>query len=219
MFFRPDSGPPPPPPSTYASTAKKGEFIGTSHFFSIAWPFEKKGRGLVLVYVLFQHLSLRSNPKHGWFTRKFANHIWPPGSYELSWLCPLKPRARGGKFIRTGGFQMWFANFHVNQPCFRLDCRERCWLFSNLECNDFEKNQGAPKVRRRRRAEKQLSKRVFLESPFLLCPLKVCSYNTWKVLKTLREQRRNGLFKNTLLDNRFSARCLRCSFGAPPKEW
>ena len=31
----------------------------------------------------------------------------------------------------------------------------------------------APKERRRRRAEKQLSKRVFLDSPFLLCPLKV----------------------------------------------
>ena len=32
---------------------------------------------------------------------------------------------------------------------------------------------GAPKERRRHRAEKRLSKRVFLESPFLLCPLKV----------------------------------------------
>ena len=38
--------------------------------------------------------------------------------------------------------------------------------------NDF---QSAPKERRRRRAEKRFSKRVFLESPFLLCPLKVCS--------------------------------------------
>ena len=35
--------------------------------------------------------------------------------------------------------------------------------------------QGAPKERRRGRAEKRLSKTVFLESPFLLCPLKVCS--------------------------------------------
>ena len=34
--------------------------------------------------------------------------------------------------------------------------------------------QRAPKERRRRRAEKQLSKTVFLESPFLLSPLKVC---------------------------------------------
>ena len=34
--------------------------------------------------------------------------------------------------------------------------------------------QCALKERRRRRAEKWLSKRVFLESPFLLCPLKVC---------------------------------------------
>ena len=36
-------------------------------------------------------------------------------------------------------------------------------------------SQSAPKERQRRRAEKRLSKRVFLESPFLLCPLKVCS--------------------------------------------
>ena len=36
-------------------------------------------------------------------------------------------------------------------------------------------NQGAPKERRRGCAEKRLSKRVFLKSPFLLCPLKVCS--------------------------------------------
>ena len=35
--------------------------------------------------------------------------------------------------------------------------------------------------------------------------------------KTLRGQRRNGLSKNTLLDNRFSARPLRRSFGAPPE--
>ena len=42
---------------------------------------------------------------------------------------------------------------------------------------------GAPKERRRRRAEKRLSKRVFLESPFLLCPLKV--FRTFQVfLKT-----------------------------------
>ena len=38
-----------------------------------------------------------------------------------------------------------------------------------------------------------------------------------KRLKTLREQRRNGLSKNTLLDNHFSARRLLCSFGAPPE--
>ena len=38
---------------------------------------------------------------------------------------------------------------------------------------------GALKERRRRRAEKRLSKRVFLESPFLLCPLKV--FRTFQV--------------------------------------
>ena len=34
-------------------------------------------------------------------------------------------------------------------------------------------SQSTPKKRRRRRAEKRWSKRVLLESPFLLCPLKV----------------------------------------------
>ena len=41
--------------------------------------------------------------------------------------------------------------------------------------SDKIKTGGAPKERRRRRAEKWLSKRVFLESPFLLCLFKVCS--------------------------------------------
>ena len=87
-------------------------------------------------------------------------------------------------------------NFLVNFARHKLRARER---------------SGEGVVRR-----KQLSKRVFLESPFLLCPLKVCSYNTWKVLENLRGQRRNGLSKNTLLDNRFSAWRLRRSFGTPP---
>ena len=38
---------------------------------------------------------------------------------------------------------------------------------------------GAPKERQRGRAEKRLSKRVFLESPLLLCPLKV--FRTFRV--------------------------------------
>ena len=49
-------------------------------------------------------------------------------------------------------------------------------------------------------------------------PPQGCSQNTWNVLKTLRGQRRNGLSKNTLLDNRFSTRRLRRSFGAPPNK-
>ena len=51
-------------------------------------------------------------------------------------------------------------------------------LFPSL-LNKVENNGGAPKERRRRRAEKRLSKRVFLESPFFLCPLKV--FKTFRV--------------------------------------
>ena len=47
--------------------------------------------------------------------------------------------------------------------------------FSNLPQRKEGLCQGAPKERRRVRAEKRLSKRVVLESPFLLCPLKVFS--------------------------------------------
>ena len=66
---------------------------------------------------------------------------------------------------------------------------------------------------RRRRAEKRLSKRVFLESPFLLFPPLRFALKTHRNLKG---QRGNGLSKNTLLDVRFSARGLRRSFGSPP---
>ena len=53
----------------------------------------------------------------------------PPGSYELSASRPcLKGKAR--KVHTNRGVQMWFANFRANQPCFRLDCRERYWKLS-----------------------------------------------------------------------------------------
>ena len=81
------------------------------------------------------------------------------------------------------------------------------------------KSKRFPPIRVRQRSgegvvrRKRLSKRVFLESPFLLCPLKFVLKNMCEVLKALRGQSRNGLSKNTLLDNRFSARRLRRSFG------
>ena len=71
--------------------------------------------------------------------------------------------------------------------------------------------QVRPKERRRLRAEKRLSKRVFLESPFLLCPLKVCALKTPENLKGAEKKR---TLQTTLLNNRFSARSLLRSFGA-----
>ena len=85
--------------------------------------------------------------------------------------------------------------------------QDRAVLEKSMRANDpitTNKIGGAPKERGRRRAEKRLSKTVFLESPFLLCPLK--AFRCFKSKKTLRGQRRNGLSKNTVLDNRFSAR-------------
>ena len=53
---------------------------------------------------------------------------------------------------------------------------------------------------------------------FFSAPLRFVLKNTCEVLKTLRGQSRNGLSNNTLLDNRFCARRLRRSLGAPPFE-
>ena len=64
---------------------------------------------------------------------------------------------------------------------------------------------GAPKERRRRRAEKPLSKRVFLESPFLLCPLKV--FRTFQVF--LRTNLKGAEKKRTLQKHPFGQPFLR----------
>ena len=60
-------------------------------------------------------------------------------------------------------------------------------------------------------------KGCFWRVRFYSAPLRFVLKNTWEVLKTLRGQSRNGLSNNTLLDNCFSARRLRRSFGAPPR--
>ena len=59
-------------------------------------------------------------------------------------------------------------------------------------------------------------KGCFWRVRFFSALLRFILKSTCKVLKTLRGQSRNGLSKNTLLDNRFSARRLRRSLGAPP---
>ena len=56
-----------------------------------------------------------------------------------------------------------------------LQVRVAVGRWSTCVLKEAPLNQCAPKERRRGRAEKRLSKRVFLESPFLLCSLKICS--------------------------------------------
>ena len=58
---------------------------------------------------------------------------------------------------------------------------------------------GAPKERRRRGAEKRLSKRVLLESPLLLCPLKV--FRTFQMF--LRAKLKGAEKKRTLQKHPF----------------
>ena len=55
-----------------------------------------------------------------------------------------------------------------------------------------------------------------LESPFLLCPLKVFSSKHLKGLETLREQRRNGLSKTPFWTTVSPQDPFAASFGAPP---
>ena len=52
-------------------------------------------------------------------------HLNPPVRMNfLPLALVLKGKAR--KVHTNRGVQMWFANLRVNQPCFRLECRERC---------------------------------------------------------------------------------------------
>ena len=52
-------------------------------------------------------------------------HLNPPVRMNsLPLALVLQGKAR--KVHTNRGVQMWFANFRVNQPCFRLECRERC---------------------------------------------------------------------------------------------
>ena len=51
-------------------------------------------------------------------------HLNPPVRMNfLPFALVLPGKAR--KVHTNRGVQMWFANFRVNQPCFRLNCRER----------------------------------------------------------------------------------------------
>ena len=63
------------------------------------------------------------------------------------------------------------------------NCENVRFLFS------FQMFWGAPKERRRRHVEKRFSKRMFLESPFLLCPFKVCSKGAPGNLKGAEKKR------------------------------
>ena len=85
--------------------------------------------------------------------------------------CPLKD-----SMIEEAGFRLKCKSgrFARNRICAIVSLK-RCMLqirtsFPSVALKVFG---GAPKERRGGRAEKRLSKRVFLERPFLLCSLKV----------------------------------------------
>ena len=73
---------------------------------------------------------------------------------------------------------------------------------------------GAPKERRRRRAEKLLSKSVFWRVRFFFAPFEGFQDISGVLRAKLKGAKKKRTLQNTLLDNRFSARRLRRSFGA-----
>ena len=99
-------------------------------------------------------------------------------------------------------------SFSQNSPSLLQNSVSSLFRNSTLETvfRPFPKRSGEGVLRRNGCVQKGV-----LESPFLLCPLKVV--RCFK--QTLRGQRRNGLSKDGLLDNRFSARRLLRSFSAP----
>ena len=69
---------------------------------------------------------------------------------------------------------------HSSPQAGKFVARTSLWGCSDVSCAAGRGNFSfGPKERRRRRAEKRLSKRVFLESPFLLCSLMV--FRTFQV--------------------------------------
>ena len=86
-----------------------------------------------------------------------------------------------------------------------LNLRGRTVYDNTRDSKKGSENQGAPKERRRGRAEKRLSKRVFLESPFLLCSLKVL--RTFQVV--LRGNLKGAEKKRTLQKHPFGQPFLR----------
>ena len=85
------------------------------------------------------------------------------GVFAFAFLSPLSQEGC------TYAGQVDFGTGTGRKAFFELDPSPRYTCFYS------EKSQSAPKERRRRRAEKRLSKRVILESPFFSPPLKVCS--------------------------------------------
>ena len=102
-------------------------------------------------------------------------------------LCPVRARRNRNPWaFKTSTFGItWCDNLWPNLP---LEVAERFHIRWRMRAAQIRARQrsGEGVVRRN-----GCPKGVFLESPFLLCPLEVCSENTWKVLKTLRGQRRN----------------------------
>ena len=84
-----------------------------------------------------------------------------------------------------------------------------------------DRNEGPPQERRRCCAEKRLSKRVFLESPFLLCPLKVfsCLKIPESLIRGQRRREETDSQKNTLLDNHFSAHVFSAPLARSEERW
>ena len=116
--------------------------------------------------------------------------FWPPP--HSRGRPPPHPKISGPKSLGLGSFFLpdLSSRLKFSSKIETNEILKRDWKFQgshppnlyfvgNSQGEDW-KFGGAPKERRRRLAEKRLSKRVLLESPFLLCPLRIL--RTFQVL-------------------------------------
>ena len=74
---------------------------------------------------VFHHLSTLQSETWLVHAKVHELHVNPPVRLNFPRLA-LVLRGKARKVHTNRAVQMWLANFRVNQPCFRLECRERC---------------------------------------------------------------------------------------------
>ena len=148
-----------------------------------------RGRRVAAIVIRIAAITLASDSATT-LAREFARLRWPP--LPISWY-NVGSDAQDASVSRSCRFITKYLLCLSPLPSkltgpdmpeklfFLISSKSTCpfTCISGAESNFFDHlcelffplDAGAPKERRRRRAEKRSCKRVFLESPFLLCPL------------------------------------------------
>ena len=164
----------------------------------------------------------RETAKHRVHQSLFSRDPGKNNSQSLIWGIGPDPASSEKRSIRAAVSQnkpgttgLAFEPWNLQRKMLLSSFLPRCWAFvwRKTKRGRVRQRSGEGVVRRN-----GCPKGCFWRVRFFSAPLRFVLKNTWMVLKPLRGQISNGLSKNTLLDNHFSARRLRCSFGAPPKR-